>query len=207
MSPTPPTFSHLVLIFKPFFFLFKPPGFSHLVKQQGQLGLFKHAYSDKNKVYSEILNTQEKLSMQLQNMIQPTAKKKKAAEEFHSPFLLVFHKPALVLYFMYFLFIFWGHMFSFTSHRVSLSQNRDFSSFVTLICANNLSLIAALAFRISCLLPSKLACEDFATKKKKKKRRESGADAYRYLTGEAEVGGRAAFLACSGAHTAIGAAG
>lgn len=44
-------------------------------------------------------------------------------------------------------------------------------------------------------------------KKKKKKRRESGADAYRYLTGEAEVGGRAAFLACSGAHTAIGAAG
>lgn len=153
-----------------FFFLFKPPGFSHLVKQRGQLGLFEHAYSDKNKVYSEILNTREKLSMQLQNMIQPTAKKTKAAEEFHSPFLLVFHKPALVLYFMYFLFIFWGHMFSFTSHRVSLSQNRDFSSFVTLICANNLSLIAALAFRISCLLPSKLACEDFATKKKKKKR-------------------------------------
>lgn len=44
-------------------------------------------------------------------------------------------------------------------------------------------------------------------KEKKKKRRESGADAYRYLTGEAEVGGGAAFLACSGAHTAIGAAG
>lgn len=152
MSLTPPTFSHLVLIFKPFFFFFfKPPGCSHLVEQRGQLGLFEHAYSDMNKVCSEILNTRGKLSMQLQNMIQPTAKKKEAAEEFHSPFLLVFHKPALVLYFMYFLFIFWGHMFSFTSHRVSLSQNRDFSSFVTLICANNLSLIAALAFGISCL--------------------------------------------------------
>ena len=34
-----------------------------------------------------------------------------------------------------------------------------------------------------------------------------GADAYRYLTGEAEVGGGAAFLACGGAHAAVGAAG
>lgn len=33
------------------------------------------------------------------------------------------------------------------------------------------------------------------------------ADAYRYLTGEAEVGGWAALLACSGAHAAVGAAG
>lgn len=33
------------------------------------------------------------------------------------------------------------------------------------------------------------------------------ADAYRYLTGEAEVGGRAAFLARSCAHAAVGAAG
>lgn len=90
VSPTPPTFSHLVLIFKPFFFLFKPPGFSHLVKQQGQLGLFEHAYSDKNKVYSEILNTQEKLSMQLQNMIQPTAKKKKQQKIFIHLFYLFF---------------------------------------------------------------------------------------------------------------------
>lgn len=73
-----------------FFFLFKPPGFSHLVKQQGQLGLFEHAYSDKNKVYSEILNTQEKLSMQLQNMIQPTAKKKKQQKSFIHLFYLFF---------------------------------------------------------------------------------------------------------------------
>lgn len=35
----------------------------------------------------------------------------------------------------------------------------------------------------------------------------SGADAYRYLTGEAEVGGRAALLAGGGAHAAVGAAG
>lgn len=34
-----------------------------------------------------------------------------------------------------------------------------------------------------------------------------GADAYRYLAGEAEVGGGATFLACSGAHAAVGAAG
>lgn len=34
-----------------------------------------------------------------------------------------------------------------------------------------------------------------------------GADAYRYLTGEAEVGGGAALLAGGGAHAAVGAAG
>lgn len=44
--------------------------------------------------------------------------------------------------------------------------------------------------------------------KKKIKRggKPSGADAYRYLTGEAEVGGGAAFLAGGGAG-AVGAAG
>lgn len=39
------------------------------------------------------------------------------------------------------------------------------------------------------------------------KKEANGADAYRYLTGEAEVGGRAAFLAGGGAHAAVGAAG
>lgn len=34
-----------------------------------------------------------------------------------------------------------------------------------------------------------------------------GADAYRYLTGEAEVGGGATFLAGGGAHAAVSAAG
>lgn len=43
--------------------------------------------------------------------------------------------------------------------------------------------------------------------KSKKGGKPSGADAYRYLTGEAEVGGRAAFLASGGAHAAVGAAG
>lgn len=46
--------------------------------------------------------------------------------------------------------------------------------------------------------------------KEKNKRRggkPSGADAYRYLTGEAEVGGGAALLAGGGAHAAVGAAG
>lgn len=49
----------------------------------------------------------------------------------------------------------------------------------------------------------------YREKKEKRKRggKPSGADAYRYLTGEAEVGGGAAFLAGSGAHAAVGAAG
>lgn len=38
------------------------------------------------------------------------------------------------------------------------------------------------------------------------KKEANRADAYRYLTGEAEVGGWAAFLARSGAHAAVGAA-
>lgn len=45
------------------------------------------------------------------------------------------------------------------------------------------------------------------SKKKMKGGKPSGADAYRYLTGEAEVGGGAAFLACGGAHAAVGATG
>lgn len=47
------------------------------------------------------------------------------------------------------------------------------------------------------------------TQKTNKRRggKPSGADAYRYLTGEAEVGGGAAFLAGGGAHAAVGAAG
>lgn len=44
-------------------------------------------------------------------------------------------------------------------------------------------------------------------KKNKRRGKPSGADAYRYLTGEAEVGGGAAFLAGGGAHAAVGAAG
>lgn len=44
-------------------------------------------------------------------------------------------------------------------------------------------------------------------RKNKRGGKPSGADAYRYLTGEAEVGGGAALLACGGAHAAVGAAG
>lgn len=35
------------------FFFFKPPGYSHLVEQRGQLGLFKHTYSEVHVVYWE----------------------------------------------------------------------------------------------------------------------------------------------------------
>lgn len=45
------------------------------------------------------------------------------------------------------------------------------------------------------------------SQKKGGKKEANRADAYRYLTGEAEVGGRAAFLARGGAHAAVGAAG
>lgn len=41
----------------------------------------------------------------------------------------------------------------------------------------------------------------------KRRGKPRGADAYRYLTGEAEVGGGAALLAGGCAHTAVGAAG
>lgn len=43
--------------------------------------------------------------------------------------------------------------------------------------------------------------------KNKRGGKPSGADAYRYLTGEAEVGGGAALLSCGGARAAVGAAG
>lgn len=52
-----------------------------------------------------------------------------------------------------------------------------------------------------------LSGTDVREKKSKREANQSGADAYRYLTGEAEVGGGAAFLAGRGAHIAVGAAG
>lgn len=54
---------------------------------------------------------------------------------------------------------------------------------------------------------SAVTCMQSHRKKKGKRSKPSGADAYRYLTGEAEVGGGAALLARGGAHAAVGAAG
>lgn len=78
------------------------------------------------------------------------------------------------------------------------------SFFVSLVCVS-----FPRSAKLSCNIIREVSCTHACAERNKNEKggKPSGADAYRYLTGEAEVGGGAAFLARGGAHAAVGAAG